>query len=199
MKNKKEIINILKKGGVGVMPTDTIYGLVGTVFSREAVDRIYQIKKRDRNKPLIILVSALNDLNKLGIKIEKETRLILEKIWPGEISVVLNFRNEKIKYLNEKGNTLAVRLSSDENVLRILKKTGPLIATSANLEGERPAENIAEARKNFGDQVDFYLNGGELKASHSTLIEIKSGGIKILRKGGVDILSINDKIKNIHK
>jgi L-threonylcarbamoyladenylate synthase len=194
MKNKTEIIEILKKGGVGVMPSDTIYGLMGTIFSKETVKRIYQLKKRNQNKPLIILIGSFSDLGKMGIDFNKKTQMILEKIWPGAISVVLPFSNRKIKYLNKTGEALAVRFPDDKTLINTLKKTGPLVATSANLEGAVPAESITEARKYFGERVDFYLDGGELKASHSTLIEIKNGKIKILRKGGVDISSINDKM-----
>lgn len=194
MKNKTEIIEILKKGGVGVMPSDTIYGLMGTIFSKETVKRIYQLKKRNQNKPLIILIGSFSDLGKMGIDFNKKTQMILKKIWPGAISVVLPFSNRKIKYLNKTGEALAVRFPDDKTLINTLKKTGPLVATSANLEGTVPAESITEARKYFGERVDFYLDGGELKASHSTLIEIKNGKIKILRRGGVDISSINDKM-----
>ncbi|MEI6581241.1 MAG: Sua5/YciO/YrdC/YwlC family protein, partial [bacterium] len=84
----KKIIEILKHDGIGVMPTDTIYGLVGSAFSKEAVRRIYKIKKRNKKKKSIVLISSLKDLEKFKIKINKEQAKILKKFWPGKVSII---------------------------------------------------------------------------------------------------------------
>jgi len=176
---KLNIIKILKNDGVGVMPTDTLYGLVGSVFSKKAINRIYKIKKRSKKKKFIILISSINDLKKFGINLPlprgsvRRTRgsdvlEILKKFWPGKVSIVLN--------------NIAFRLPKNKKLLNILKQTGPLIAPSANPEGLKPAENITQAKKYFGDKVDFYLSGGTLKSKPSTLIKIENNGkIKKLR------------------
>jgi len=166
----KKIIKILKAGGVGVMPTDTLYGLVGGAFSKKAIDRIYKIKKRNKKKKLIILISSISDLKKFGIKHLYKLEFVgmLKKFWPGKVSVILN--------------NIAFRLPAKKSLIQILKKTGPLVAPSANPEGLKPAENIKEAKEYFGDQVDFYLSGGTLKSKPSALIKLnKKGRIKILR------------------
>lgn len=166
----KNIIKILKNGGVGVMPTDTIYGLVGSAFRKKAVARIYKIKKRNKKKKLIILISSINDLKKFGIQpsLIRANRRILEKVWPGKVSVILS--------------GIAFRLPAKKSLIEIIKKTGPLVAPSANPEGLKPAENVSQAKKYFSDKVDFYLSGGTLKGKPSTLIKIdKKGGIKVLR------------------
>ena len=80
--------NILKNDGVVVLPTDTLYGLVASVNSKKAVEKIFKIKDRDKSKALIVLISSLNDLDIFGIKIEKEQAKILEKFWPGKVSVL---------------------------------------------------------------------------------------------------------------
>ena len=165
---EKEIIKILKKGGIGVMPTDTLYGLVGSTFSKEAVKRIYKLKQRDKNKKLIILISSVNDLKKFKINLTNVQSRILNKIWPGKVSVILN--------------NVAFRLPKNKKLIEILKKTGPLVGPSANPEGLKSAENISQAKKYFGDKVDFYLAGGTLKGEPSALIKIsKNGEIKVLR------------------
>jgi L-threonylcarbamoyladenylate synthase len=165
---KKEIVKILKNGGVGVIPTDTIYGLVGSASSRKAINSIYKIKKRNKNKKLIILISAIAEIGKFGIKINKKQVKVLEKFWPGRNSIILN--------------DTAFRLPKNKKLIKILKKTGPLVAPSANPEGLKPAENITQAKKYFGNRVDFYLSGGTLKSKPSTLIKInKNGGIEVLR------------------
>lgn len=161
-KNIKEIIKIIKSDGIGVMPTDTLYGLVGSAFSQKAITRIYKVKKRNKNKKLIVLTSSLKDLEKFKIKITKEQKEVLQKFWPGKVSVVLN-------------NT-AFRLPKNKKLIEILKKTGPLVAPSANPESLKPAKNITEARKYFGNSVDFYLAGRTLNGRASRLIKLEKNG-----------------------
>ena len=78
----KKIIEILKKDGVGVLPTDTLYGLIGSAFSKKAINRIYKIKKRNKSKKFIILISNISDLKKFNVNINKEQAKILAKFWP---------------------------------------------------------------------------------------------------------------------
>ncbi len=167
-KNIKNIIRVLKNDGIGIMPTDTLYGLVGGAFSEKAIERIYKIKKRNKNKKLIVLISAIAEIEKFGIKLTKKQIEFLEKVWPGKVSIIIE--------------NIAFRLPAKKSLIEILKKTGPLVAPSANTEGYLPAKNITEAKKYFGNNVDFYLSGGTLKGKPSKLIKInKKGNIKILR------------------
>jgi L-threonylcarbamoyladenylate synthase len=184
MKEKeKKIIKILKDGGVGVIPTDTLYGLVGSAFSKEAINRIYKIKKRDRKKALLVLISNLNDLKKFGIVLPPlRGSDIFNKFWPGKVSIILPCSNKKFKYIHQGLNSIAFRLPAKKSLIELLKKTGPLVAPSANPEGEKPAENIKEAKNYFADTVDFYLSGGTLKGKPSQLIKINNNGeIETLR------------------
>ena len=172
MYTKNNIIEIIKNDGVGVMPTDTLYGLVGSAFSKKAINRIYGLKKRNKKKKLIVLISSIQDLKKFRISkhflLSQKMFTYLNKFWPGKASVIIE--------------GTAFRLPAKKSLIGILKKTGPLVAPSANPEGLKPAENITEAKKYFGNQVDFYLAGGTLKSEASTLIEInKKGEIKVLR------------------
>lgn len=172
---------------VGVMPTDTIYGLCASAFSKKAVLRIYEIKGRRPDKPLIILISSLNDLRRFGIKLNKNQVKIIKRLWPGKVSVVLPCKNKNFNYLTRGTKTLAFRFPGDKKLLKILRKTGPLVAPSANPEGKKPAINIKTAKKYFGTKVDFYIDGGELKSKPSTLVLLKENSIQILRQGAVNI------------
>ena len=179
---EKIIIKILKNGGVGVMPTDTLYGLIGSAFSRMAVERIYEIKKRNKRKPLIVLISSINDLENFGVNVNKEQAKILKKFWPGEVSIILPCTSIKFKYLHRGTKSIAFRFPKNKSLIEILKKTGPLVAPSANHENLKPAENIKQAKKYFEDIIDFYLSNGTLERKPSTLIKLeKNGQIKILR------------------
>ena len=163
-----QAIKILKNGGVGVMPTDTIYGLVGQALNPAIIARIYKLKHRPTNKPCIILISNLADLKKFNFKPSFLTLKIIKQVWPGPVSIIFT-------------KTLACRLPTSPWLRKLLKQTGPLIATSVNPTGQSPAKNIIEAKKYFGQQVDFYLAGKSSTNKPSTLIKLKNGKVVVLR------------------
>lgn len=201
MISKNQLVKILKGGGIGVMPTDTIYGLVGQALDPKTVSRIYKVRKRSPEKPFIILIPSLASLELFGVKLGDYEKKFLKKYWPGEVSVILPCKPDILKYLHRGTNTLAFRLPVKESVLEILKKTGPLVAPSANPEGLPPANNLKEAKKYFGEislpltkgevrsglGIDFYYGRGELTSPASTLVRLERNKFDILRQGGVVI------------
>lgn len=169
------------------MPTDTIYGLVGSALLKKAVFRIYKLRKRSPQKPFIILISSFDDLRLFGIKVDKFTNQTLKKIWPNAVSIVLPCSGKNFFYLHRGAKTLAFRFPKIKNLVRLLKETGPLVAPSANPEGLPSAEDIRQAKKYFGKSIDFYIDEGNKRRLPSTLVEIKKGKISILRQGIVKI------------
>lgn len=165
------------------MPTDTLYGIVGSALNKKAVARIYKLRKRNLRKPMIILISSLSDLRRFGIKPDFRTTKILQTLWPGKVSVVLTCGSKKFSYLHRGKKSLAFRLPASKNLRKILDKTGPLVAPSANLEGKPPAKTIKEAKKYFGDKVDFYVNAGKIDSAPSTLVGFKNKKLTLLREG----------------
>jgi len=191
-KIEKNIIEVLKNGGVGVLPTDTLYGLVGSALNEKTVERIYDIKKRDKSKKMIILVARRKDLKLFKIRLDGRTKKALKKFWPNPISVVLSLSqdevfNKGLTYLHRNSDTLAFRVPKPKWLRKLLKKTGPLIAPSANPEGLPPAENIEQARAYFSEAADFYIDGGELKGQPSTIIKFNEKGLEIRRQGATKI------------
>jgi len=176
---------VLKKGGIVVLPTDTIYGVVGSALSCKTVENIYKVKDRIENKPFIILINSYKQLDIFGIDINKEQAKILKKFWPGKVSIILPCHCSKWKYLHKGVQSMAFRMIGNKNqkLFNLIKQVGPLVAPSANKEGCRPSENIREAKEYFKDKVDLYINGGTRKSLPSTLIKIKGDGFIILREG----------------
>lgn len=172
---------------IGVIPTDTIYGIAASALSKKAVARSYKILKRNPKKPFIILISSISDLALFNIKLDSSTQNILETLWPGKISVVLPCLSPKWKHLHRGTQSLAFRLPKKAGLQKLLKLTGPLISTSANPEGAKPAETIVKAKDYFRDQVDFYVDGGKIKSLPSTLVEIKKGQLSVIRQGIVKL------------
>ncbi len=179
-----KLVNLIGSGKITVIPTDTIYGIVGSALNPQTVEKIYQIRKRAKDKPFIILISSLDDLKKFDIKLNIHQRKFLQKNWPNPLSVVLPCPSEKFKYLHRGAFSLAFRMPKDINLLGILKKVGPMVAPSANFEGGEPAETISEAKTNFKDAVSVYVDGGKIKSKPSTIIQLNDNGSwKILRYG----------------
>lgn len=178
-----QIVQLLKSGQVGVMPTDTIYGIVGSALNPETVEEIYTLRKRTPDKPMIILISSLGDLKKFDIKLTGKQKYFLKKTWPNPVSVVLPCRGEKFEYLHRGTKSLAFRMPKKEKLIEILKLTGPLVAPSANFEGDKPSETIIQAKKYFGGNV-LYVDGGKMKSKPSTVIQLNNlGKPAILRAG----------------
>jgi L-threonylcarbamoyladenylate synthase len=173
----KEVGKELKQGKIGVIPTDTVYGIVGSAFDKKAVEKIYELKKRNLKKPMIVLISSLKDLNLFNVKIDKKTA---DKYWPGKTSIILPVK--KFEYLHRGKKTLAFRFPDNETLIKILKISGPLVAPSANIEGKEPATTTEEAKKYFGEKINFYLGAGKLKGKPSKIISLKKGKIEVIRK-----------------
>jgi len=177
--NNEELVKVLKAGGVAVMPTDTIYGLVGSALNKDAVERIYELKGRDKSKAMIILVKDIGELRRFGISSTSEQEKILSFDFAQDLqptSFILPCKSEELKYLHRGKESLAFRIPTQENLRTLLESTGPLVAPSANPESLDPATNIEQAKEYFDDQIDFYLNGGETKGEPSKIIDLTVDG-----------------------
>jgi L-threonylcarbamoyladenylate synthase len=182
-----KLAEALASGKIGVLPTDTLYGLVCSAAKKKSVEHVYELRERNLKKPSIILISDLEDLNSFCVKLDRRTKNILSRVWPGQVSVILPCSSPKFAYLHRGTKSLAFRVPKKPQLRKLIKKTGPIIAPSANLEGLLPATTVKEAREYFEDAVDFYVPGGRLYSLPSTIISIKNGKVAIKRQGAVKI------------
>ncbi len=179
-----QIASILKEGGVAVIPTDTLYGLVTRADKQPSVERIYSIKGRTPTKPLIILISSLQDIERFSVQLGGSQKAICEKLWPGKVSIILPCAQEQFTYLHRGTNSLAFRMPKARWLRQLIAQTGPLVAPSANPEGLEPAKTIKEARAYFGDQVDgYYSRLFPRLGKPSTLVELQNEKVVVLRQG----------------
>lgn len=193
---KPDNLEHLKLGGIGIIPTDTIYGVVGQALRPKVVERIYNLKGRTASKPFIILISSLEDLQKFKVYLTPDEKKFLNKYWPGAISVILPVPYDELQYLHRGEKTLAFRLPNKPDLIEVIKEVGPLVAPSANPEGATPATNIYEAKDYFGIGVDFYEDGGTLESTPSTLVFLANGEVEVIRQGKVVISeAINEEKK----
>ncbi len=177
----------IKNGAVAVIPTDTIYGIVSTALHHGPVEKVYKLRKRTSSKPMIILIESVKQIGDLGINLSEEQARILSKLWPAPLSIVIEADFKKLNYLHRGKKSLAFRIPNNEFLLKLIKVTGPIVAPSANFEGEDPAQNIEEARKYFDDSVAFYIDAGKLLSKPSTVAKFEKEKLIILREGAAKI------------
>lgn len=175
---------LAKAGAVGIIPTDTIYGLVGRTADPQAVQRLYELKNRE-HKPGTVIAANLDQLVELGLK--ARYLKAVQQFWPGAVSVIIPCGPE-LEYLHQGLNGLAVRIPDVPQLTALLEQTGPLLTSSANHPGQAPANSADQAKQYFGDSVDFYVDGGDLSANKpSTVVRIIDDAIEVLRQGAVNI------------
>ena len=166
---------------VGI-PTETVYGIGVDPYSQEAVDKIFELKGRDGDKPLSILVSSYYDLQKLDIV--STIPEVVELYWPGPLTIVVETTKEFADGVGTKNPfSIGVRVPDNELALELLKITGPLAVTSANRSGENDITSDTEAEKIFGKNISHYIEGTSVHGSGSTIIDFRVEGGEILREG----------------
>lgn len=181
-----EVVRLLQNGAVGVIPGDTVYGIMGRADNPEVIDRIYKLKQRE-NKPGTLIGADSEQFVTLGLKARYLKSV--EQYWPGAVSVVIPCGPE-LAYLHLGLNGLAVRIPADAPLLQLLRQTGVLQTSSANLTGQPTAVTMQQAIDCFGDAVDFYVDGGDLSNRlPSTVIRIVDDEIEVVRQGAVTINS----------
>jgi L-threonylcarbamoyladenylate synthase len=169
-------------GAIGVIPTDTVYGVVARAADAKAVTRLYALKRREQ-KPGTIIAASIDQLVELGIK--RRYLTAVSQFWPGAVSVEIP---HSIDYLNQGTGRQAFRIPSDERLLALLTQTGPLQTSSANEPGQPTSVNMQQARDYFADRVDFYVDGGDLSGNEpSTIIRVIDDVIEVIRQGAVTI------------
>lgn len=173
----------IKEGKVGVISTDRLYGLVGSALIPKVVNKIYRIKKSKSKKPLTIYISDVEQIKYFGIELTKELLLFLRTYWPGSYSIILRTTlNDEFNHLSRGTGKLCFHMPDCVELFELIDFTGPLLATSANIHGEKPATTVDEAYKYFGDKVDFYSDSGLVCKTQNCIIEYADGKAVTLRK-----------------
>jgi L-threonylcarbamoyladenylate synthase len=179
-----KIIELIKNGAVGFMPSDTIYGLSCSALNEEAVQRLRKLKGRGDSKRMIVLVSDISQFNSLNVD-AKQTQAI-KRYWPGHLTLICKAPDAPL-WLNRGEGEFGIRQPGSKTLRNLIAQTGPLISTSANLEGGSAAQSQKEAHQIFGEKLDFYVDAGKIAGPPSTVVEEISGKLKIIRQGAVII------------
>lgn len=176
--NDPVVAGTLQRGGIGILRTDTLYGIVARADDEAAVSRVYRLKHRNKAKSPIVLIASPQQL--FDEPSDDEQKLIHD-VWPGKVTVVLASKKAPV-WIRRGNNSVAYRLPASPALRQLLETTGPLIAPSANPENSPPAMSIEEAYQYFGDSVDVYIDGGRVNdEAPSQILRIADGQVERLR------------------
>jgi len=174
----------IRSGGVVVFPTDTVYGIGCNPYDNKAVEKIYKIKNRESQKLLPLLGYSLDELEKIAV-FTTEMKKIIEKFWPGPITLIVELKDDKIKQSMKLKDRIAVRIPKNECALSLLKECRIIIGTSANISGSKSFTDPDDCEKNLVG-YDILVDGGKIPGGdESTIIEFYGNKLKILRKGSI--------------
>lgn len=183
-----DFIDLVTRGAVGVMLTDTIYGLVAAANNPHAAEKLYALKHRER-KPGTVIAGSIDQLTVLGVGPAQLAHVA--DLWPNPFSVEMDI-SDSLAHLHQGTGHCAFRVVSDPRIAALLLRTGPLLTSSANPPGEEPANTIAAAQAYFGDSVDFYVDGGEvINKKPSTVARLNDDGSFELRRQGAVVIPAN--------
>ena len=184
----------LEKGGAVVLPTETVYGLFAKALDEEAVDYVYQLKRRPREKALNLNVAGLDDILNFSKNQPPYLQKLVESFLPGPLTIILE-ANSKVPYWVNSGlMTVGFRMPSHPVTLELIREFGPLIGPSANLSGKASGVSFKEIVKDLGQEVLGIKDDAFLTGQDSTILDLSGDKVKILRQGAITRQDILAKI-----
>lgn len=193
-----EAARIIRNGGVVVFPTRSLYGLGADAFNAKAVNRIFHIKQRPVNKPILVLIKDKDELERLAVLVPSAATAIMERFWPGRVSIVFQAKEGLAVNLTAGTNKIGIRLPGHNIAYKLVKAAdSPITGTSANLSGSAGCFQINDLDEKIVDSVDLILDAGPLKGgAGSTIVDVTGEAPLILRQGELpakDIFNVIDR------
>ena len=187
----------LEKGGAVVLPTETVYGLFARALDEKAVDHVYQLKRRHRDKALNLNVASLGDILNFSKNHPPYLQQLVDSFLPGPLTIILE-ANDKVPYwVNSDLTTVGFRMPSHPVTLELIREFGPLIGPSANISGHTSGVSFKEILKDFDQEVLGLEDDSFLTGQDSTIIDLSGEKVKILRQGTITQEDILAKIPEI--
>lgn len=181
-----EAARIIRSGGLVVVPTDTVYGLAAAALSAEAVERVFEAKQRPGDLRLPLLLGTAADLPIVARAIPRVAWRLIDRFWPGPLTIVLPAAAAVPGALTANGNSVGIRVPAGRTILRLLEVLGePIVGTSANISGEASASTAADARRQLGGRIDAILAADdEVRGGLPSSVIDLSGRVPVVRRSG---------------
>ena len=181
------VVQCLESGGLIAYPTDTTYGIGCSIFNKKGIERIYQLKQREKKKPFSFICSSLSEVSRYA-RISNSAFKILKRHLPGPYTFILEATREVPDLLLTRQKTVGIRIPDNRICIEIVQQLGnPVITTSANLSGEEPVGDPSLIDTAFGSQLDLVVDGGILTKEVSSVISITADLPEVLRVGAGDV------------
>lgn len=193
----RKAAEILNNDGVVVLPTETVYGIGTNSLSKKGLNKLYELKNRPVNKPISVLISNKEMINKVAKNITERQWKIISKFFPGPLTIVLDKQDYLSDILTAGLNTIGVRMPDNEIALKLIELLGvPLATSSANVSGEPAFTNLSSIQEVFKDKIDYYIDGGDSKIGvASTVVRVTDDDVIILREGTISKEQIEEALK----
>ncbi|HET6489195.1 MAG TPA: L-threonylcarbamoyladenylate synthase [Syntrophales bacterium] len=191
-----EAVAILKSGGVIALPTETFYGLGADARNEQAIEKIFGIKGRDFNNPILVVIGDRNHLESFAAEIPEAARKLMDRFWPGPLTIVFRAAPSVSPKLTAGGAKIGIRLTSHPIAMAIAKRLGgPVTATSANRSGAPECSSAAEVLSQLQGRIDDVVDGGQtMGGKGSTLVDVTVYPPKVLREGMIPSSLIQDTL-----
>ncbi len=179
---------VLDSSGVIGFPTDTYYGLGANPFDAAAIEKIFEIKSREKNKPILLLIGDMGQLSSLVKEVSAVAETLMKAFWPGPITLLFEAKSSLPKNLLGNGNTIGIRFPDSLVAVQLMRKIGgPITATSANVSGELGCRSSQELLNTLGEQLDLILDGGCVPGGKSsTIVDTSCFPPKLIRDGTLE-------------
>jgi tRNA threonylcarbamoyl adenosine modification protein (Sua5/YciO/YrdC/YwlC family) len=193
-----EAVNTVSRGGLVVLPTDTVYGIGADAFDAAAVAALLAAKGRGRQMPPPVLVPDTRTLDGLATEVPDDARRLVEAFWPGGFTIILRAQPSLQWDLGETRGTVALRMPDHPAALALLRRTGPMAVSSANKTGQPSALDAASAREQLGDAVAVYLDGGTAPGGvASTIVDATVTPFRVVRQGAIDLEALRAVVPDV--
>ena len=190
---------MLRKGELAVIPTETVYGLAADGFSTDACHKLYDVKNRPHNKPVSLLLADVADLFSVAANIPKSARILAEKFMPGPLTLVIEKNSRVPNLIAGNGVTIGVRIPACDLTRAIIRSAGvPLATTSANLSGNPPPVDAKSAFNELAGKVTLIVDGGKTQIKvPSTVVDCTGDDLLVLRQGTISEAALLEACKNL--
>lgn len=187
-------VDVLSNGGLVVFPTDTVYGLAALPTKAEYIERLYAAKGRDSTRAIAILINSSTEMEKISISASDAAIKLAKRFWPGPLTLIIP-RHPDLPDVLSPNQTIGVRVPDHEIALDLLRKTGPLGVTSANISGRENTNSAKEVIEQLDGRVHLVIDGGESPGGvPSTVVDCTTSEPVIMRPGPINIREINQAI-----
>ena len=189
----ERLVEVINNGNIAVVPTDTVYGIIGDATNIDVIHKVYEVKKRDYSKPLILMVSSIDMLEKYVLEINDIEKKLIDRYWPGKLTILFKKNNNIDDLITSGSNLVGIRYPDNKDLNELMNKLNkPLISTSCNISSKEVITSIDMLEEDISKHVSYVYDGGVLSDTSSTIVRVNDGKIEILRDGELSSLIRED-------